>query len=256
MCSPRHFGVSYTINPWMTDQIGKVDHALANQQWNNLLDALSRHCIVKVLDGEPDVPDLVFTANAGLIHKNIAVLSKFSNQERQPEEPIFKEWFEQNGYTVFQPKNVYEGEGDHLIDHMGRHWMGTGFRSSAAAATEIENVIGVEINCLSLVDPRWYHLDTCFCPLPNGQVMWYPKAFTKESQELIERSFKTQLRVNDYDAGLFCCNCVCIGNDLFMPTGSWVATNLTALKYNVHEFDLSQFMKAGGAAKCLVLKCD
>ena len=41
MCPPRHFSVDYVINPWMRDQTGKVDRALAAWQWERLRSILS-----------------------------------------------------------------------------------------------------------------------------------------------------------------------------------------------------------------------
>lgn len=256
MCAPNHFDVIYDINPWMSDQIGKVNNFLAVQQWNNLLDELSKFTVVKVIDGVHLLPDLVFTANAGFIHNNTAVLSKFSKKERSPEEEHFRKWFLENGYTVFQPVNDYEGEGDHLTDMRGRHWVGSGFRTSELVKKELENVIGKSVNLLTLVDPRWYHLDTAFCPLPNGEVMWYPGAFSEESQQLIRASFENSIEINEEDALQFSCNCVCVRNHLFLPKNTKASCQLKNYGYEIHEFELSEFIKAGGAAKCLVLFCD
>jgi N-dimethylarginine dimethylaminohydrolase len=256
MCNPVHFGVTYEINPWMSCQIGMVDNPKSVDQWNALLDALSKVSIVKIMDGVEDMPDLVFTANAGIVIGKNTVLSKFAKKERRPEEPAFRKWFEDNGYTVYQPTYSYEGEGDHLVDNKGRHWMGTGFRSTKSAAKEIKKFLNIDINTLHLCDHRWYHLDTCFCPLPNGELMWYPAAFDTESQQKVIESFPERLEVSLSDALKFSCNCVCIGNSLFLPKDTAISSVLRDLGYDVHEFDLSEFLKAGGAAKCLVLKCD
>ena len=256
MCRPTCFDVTYDINPWMSGQIGQVDKALAVQQWDTLVESLSRHSVINLVDGAANVPDLVFTANAGFIHKNIAILSKFANKERQPEEAIFKKWFESKEYNVIQPTLNYEGEGDHLVDTEGRHWIGSGFRTDAKVAGELTDIIGTPVTALELVDPRWYHLDTCFCPLPNGEIMWYPGAFSTSSQDLINRSFRRYIDVYEEEALQFCCNCVCIGNDLFLPKTEDAATELIMKNYDIHEFDLSEFLKAGGAAKCLVLELE
>ena len=130
MCRPNHFEVIYDINHWMHDQTGHVDFAKANNQWYNLFNAVSRHCIIQLIDGVKNLPDLVFTANAGFVQGNNAILSKFATPERQPEEQIFRQWFERKEFSVYQPTADYEGEGDHLVDNKGRHWMGYGFRTS------------------------------------------------------------------------------------------------------------------------------
>jgi N-dimethylarginine dimethylaminohydrolase len=253
MCSPEYFGVTYDINPWMSNNIGQVNHALAQQQWNALYTALQSVAKVEVMPGVKNLPDLVFTANAGIVKNNIFVVSKFFRQERQPEEKHFRDWFKNQGYVTFQLDNSYEGEGDHLTDKWNRNWMGHGFRTSKIAAAELIRVIWTKPIPIELVDARWYHLDTCFCPLPNGELLWYPEAFSPASKIFIKNSFKQTIDVSLEDALNFCCNAVPIDNKIFLPKNKEVSVQLENLGYEPHEFDLSEFMKAGGAAKCLVL---
>jgi len=254
MCWPIYFDVTYDINHWMHDQKGQVDKAKAILQWSALYSALSKEIPVHILMCQENMPDLVFTANAGFIFDNFAILSRFSTKERQPEEDVFRNYFKNSDLDIFQPVSKYEGEGDHLLDHLGRHWMGSGFRTDASAAAEIDKILNTSINVLELVDERWYHLDTCFCPLSNGEIMWYPDAFSESSQHLIRQSFTNSIEVSLDDALLFSCNCICVNNSLFMPKSTtMLIERLKDLKYNVNEFDLSEFLKAGGAAKCLVL---
>jgi N-dimethylarginine dimethylaminohydrolase len=253
MCSPEYFGVTYDINPWMSSNIGLVDRDKAQTQWTVLHDALKRVADVVVMPGLPDLPDLVFTANAGIVKNNVAVVSLFYKQQRQPEEEHFEKWFCDNNYITTKLKNSYEGEGDHLVDKWGRHWIGTGFRSTTQASLELGDLFKVHINTLELIDPRWYHLDTCFCPLPNGELLWYPMAFSEKSQKTVRQSFAHLISISEQDALAFACNTVCVGNNIFMPKNRDVSDGLKTLGYNVQEFDLSEFLKAGGAAKCLVL---
>lgn len=253
MCSPDYFGVTYDINPWMSDNIGQVDHAKAMEQWLKLKHSISKVADVKVMDGVEGLPDLVFTANAGIVSHDVALISTFYKEQRQPEEIVFRDYFKKHGYITLRINNSYEGEGDHLVDKFDRHWLGTGFRTSKEAAENIHRIFWAKINALELVDPRWYHLDTCFAPLPNGELLWYPDAFSIKSQKLIRESFKHTIDISLEDALAFSCNSVCIDNHIFIPKNIDVSTKLRQHGYNVEEFDLSEFMKAGGAAKCLVL---
>lgn len=255
MCPPIHFNVDYDINPWMSEQIGKVDNHKALVQWQTLFNALKKVAQVIILPAEIHMPDLVFTANAGTIVGNSAILSRFRHPERRPEEAVFRRWFEDRGYTVEQPKHDYEGEGDHLVDSEGRHWVGWGWRTGYLAPAEVGAMIEKDINVLWLADERWYHLDTCFCPVGPDEILWYPNAFLPKSRELIRNSFKISVEVSEEEALDFCCNAVVIDKDIFMPKSPNTAHALLHLGYNVHEFDLSEFIKSGGAAKCLVLKC-
>ena len=253
MCRPLHFDVRYDINPWMTDQIGTVDKISAITSWYGLFDALGRVADVIVMDGNKDCPDMVFTANAGFVLGNKFALSKFATPERQPEEQYFQTHFSERGYTVFQPTHAYEGEGDHLVDSFDRHWVGSGFRTTKLVRKSLEGFLEVELTFLKLIDPRWYHLDTCFCPLPHNELMWYPAAFSDKSQKLIRESFVKTYDVSEEDALKFACNCVVVGKDLFMPRYTEVQQSLEQAGYRVHHFDLGEYLKAGGSAKCLTL---
>lgn len=256
MCRPNYFDVSYDINPWMENQIGKVRYSDAAVQWEALLNEISKHTIVYLLEAEQGVPDLVFTANAGIIYKNTAILSRFRHPQRQPEETIFRKWFERKGYTVVQPQNYFEGAGDLLTDSQGRHWLGYGFRTDSVASSELEKIFEGEIITLELVDPRWYHLDTCFCPLTNGELLWYPGAFSDLSQEMVRERFEIIVEVDQQEAESFACNAVCIKNQIFMPPVASVQNELNILGYNTKMFELGEFQKSGGSAKCLTLQFD
>lgn len=253
MCEPTYFNVQYEINPWMSSQINNVDVDLAKVQWNKLKDAISQVAHVDVLPGVPNLPDLVFTANAGFIRNRVAILSRFSKPERTPEEVYYKEWFLNNGYDVYHPNHPYEGEGDHLFDYIGRHWIGTGFRTDPRVLREIEMVVHRPVKQLELVDPRWYHLDTAFLPLTQNRVMYYPGAFSEASVEKIRSTFKLSIEISEEDAIMFSCNAVLLKKTIFIPKNVSATKRLEKMGFEVHEFDLSEFIKAGGAAKCLVL---
>jgi len=253
MCRPTHFGVDYNINPWMTNTIGTVDQSLANAQWETLYNALKSVADVALIDPVEGLPDMVFTANAGLAVGNVFFLSKFAHSERSSEERYFREWFlNRNFYSVEQLEHSFEGEGDCLRDHTGTHWMGRGFRTNESylnCLTEFK----VNAQAVELVDPRFYHIDTCFCPFPDGRLMYYPGAFSEDARNKIEKHFKEIIKVTEEEALTFCCNGVIIDKNIFMPECSSIANRLTDLGYMVQQFDMSEFLKSGGACKCLVM---
>jgi N-dimethylarginine dimethylaminohydrolase len=253
VCEPRYYEVSYDINPWMTGNISCVNAELARQQWTQYCDALAQYTEVVKLPAEPGLPDLVFTANAGFVWGNQVILSRFSHVERQAEESVFAAWFANSGYKITELAWYFEGQGDLLVDSESRFWMGTGFRSVPESAGEIEKILGAEVQVLELVDPRWYHLDTAFCPLPTGELIWYPGAFSPASRDIINKSFPRQIQVSASDAEKFVCNSVVIASTIFMPSSGTVAEQLSALGYTTRILDFTEFQLAGGAARCLVL---
>jgi N-dimethylarginine dimethylaminohydrolase len=257
MCPPTHFEVSYVINPWMNQ--GPVQIRAAQHQWQQLHDALAEHVEVVCIEPQPGLPDMVFTANAGVVVGDKAMASHFLPQERRGEEAFFKSWFRKSGYELVElPEEVgFEGAGDCLVDPTeGFLWTGLGPRTEPEAYAYLSRAFGREVATLRLVDPRYYHLDTCFCPLEGGHVMYHPGAFHATSRSEIERRVPAALRieVDAEDAAQFACNAVSVGRHVFLHRASEALRGtLAAAGYQVHALDLSEFLKAGGSAKCLTL---
>ncbi len=262
MCPPRFFDVQYVINPWMQGNVHAASYPLALTQWNALHAAVAEHADVLLAEPQPALPDMVFTANAGLVRGTTCVLSHFACPERRGEEKHFKSWFEVEGYTVteMEPGCYFEGEGDALFAADGqRLWIGHGWRTIVESHDVLERVLGCEVVPLRLVDPRFYHLDTCFAPLANGDLLYYPAAFDEASQAAIEAFYGEDRRiaVNQEDALHFACNAVNLDRVILMNQASeQLASELARRGFTLVQTPLSEFLKAGGAAKCLVLRLD
>jgi lysine-ketoglutarate reductase/saccharopine dehydrogenase-like protein (TIGR00300 family) len=260
MCTPSHYDVDYVINPWMEGNIHRSSKDLAQSQWQALYQLIADHATVELVDPQLGWPDMVFTANAGLVLGERVVLSRFLHPERQGEEPYFKAWFEQQGYTVYQlPEDLpFEGAGDALLDREGRFlWAGYGFRTELDAHSYVSRWLDVEVLSLRLMDERFYHLDTCFCPLTDGYLLYYPPAFDAYSNRLIEMRVPAEKRieVEEQDAVNFACNAVNIDRLVLMNRASEsLKQRLKAVGFEVKETPLTEFLKAGGAAKCLTLR--
>ncbi|MEO8936905.1 MAG: arginine deiminase-related protein [Burkholderiaceae bacterium] len=263
MCPPEYFDVAYVINPWMQGNMRNIDNRLAKSQWRRLYDRIQRHARVRLMHPEPSSPDMVFTANAGLAHEKNFLVSRFRHVERQSEEPYFFEWFLEHGYQVSTgPAEVhFEGAGDALFDRgLPVLWLAHGHRSMRDAqsiiATHITALANIEIVSLELVDERFYHLDTCFCPLEGGMLLYFPKAFSAASLASIEARVPEKKRIvcGDEDAEAFACNAVNIGKTLIVNTATRAFIDaLHRHGYQVEQTPLSEFIKAGGSAKCLTL---
>jgi N-dimethylarginine dimethylaminohydrolase len=262
MCPPEYFTVAYIINPWMHGNLRRIDNAVARQQWRALYDVLSDCATVRLVLPQPGSPDMVFTANAGLVKGKHFIVSRFRYPERQYEEPYFADWFMDRGYEVsLMPRDVpFEGAGDALFDRgTDALWMAWGHRSISAAREVVYERLGVDVVTLKLVDQRFYHLDTCFCPLEGGFAMYYPPAFDEESRAAIEKRVPADKRIaiDEEDALSFACNAVNVDDAVIVnrATSAFVKT-LARKGFEVVQSPLSEFMKAGGSAKCLTLRLD
>jgi len=202
----------------------------------------------------------VFTANAGVVYEGKAVPSRFRHPERQREERHFNEWFTKKGYEVItlDAEMYFEGAGDLL--GFPEFWFG-GYRqrSDIRAYDKLSTIFQIEILPVELVDPRFYHLDTCLCPLSGGELLYFPPAFDAYAQTVIASRLEQDNRfaVPSSEAERFACNAVCIDRQVVLPTGcpetmGWLKKH----GYIPHPVDLDEFLKAGGSAKCLTLALD
>jgi N-dimethylarginine dimethylaminohydrolase len=260
MCRPEHFTVSYRINPWMHPQ-EPTDTALAMRQWQTLYDTFVRlgHD-VRLIDPVEGLPDMVYTANGGFAVGGLVYGALFAYPQRMPEGPAFMRWFSDNGFQVVEPGSVNEGEGDFLLVGT-RILAGTGFRSTTASHEEVRGIYGREVVSLTLVDPRFYHLDTALAVLDplmddeGANIAYVPAAFDEGSRRTLERLYPYAVVVSEEDAGILGLNSISDGyNVVIAQRAVGFARQLRELGYNPIGVDLSELLRGGGGVKCCTLE--
>jgi N-dimethylarginine dimethylaminohydrolase len=259
MCPPEHYGILYEINPWMSVQRNAI-RELAISQWEKLEATLQSlpGVTVELVSPYPGLPDMVFTANAGLAAGRKFISSSFRPPQRREESPHYDQWFAERGYEVIHlPEGVFfEGEGDAL--RAGDTWYtGYYFRSDARAQESLSEILGGEVLPLKLIDPRYYHLDTCFHPLDADTAIIYPAAFDHYSLRVLHDRFSNIITVSPEEAARFCCNMIVVDNTVITAIGCPILQrNLEDRGYEARALGFSEYIKAGGAAKCLVLEIE
>jgi len=264
MCRPDFFSVDYEINAWM-DRRQQPDHGLALQQWHALHQIIkSTGAWVSMLPPEPNLPDLVFTANAALIYGHHAILSCFRPKQRRAETEHDAAWFAAHGFTSRRLADVaddlvsgfFEGAGDALF--CGETlYAGYRMRSDAVAMQKLGSVLGCRVIPLELIDPYFYHLDTCFCPLTVDSAIYYSGAFDDYGRTVLKSHIANLIEVNEVEARAFACNAVVIEKQVVFNSGCpQLSAQLRTLGYDPIETPLTEFVKSGGAAKCLTLRLD
>jgi len=260
MCAPDLYDVRYVINPWMEGNVNRSCRQTAMSQWEELHCALAELAQVELVEPQKGSPDMVFTANAGLVHRGVVALGSFLHPERQTEEPHFRKWFDDCGFGIcdMPRSSPFEGEGDALFAVDGSClWAGHGIRTCQSSHPQLSDTWNIGVVSLRLIDPRFYHLDTCFCPLYDGYVMYFPGAFDAASQSRIEAHYPEEKRIpiDEADALHFACNAINVGRTILLnQISTELRDRLQGLGFRAVQVQLSEFLKAGGAAKCLALR--
>jgi N-dimethylarginine dimethylaminohydrolase len=246
------------------NQAVAVDPDVARDQWEALMATLrAAGAEVVVMEPRPEVPDLVFTANAGLVNGGQFVPSHFRHPERQPETEVDAAWFAEQGWRVDRlPDDLdHEGAGDALpFTPPGARTVllsGYSYRSDAPAATELSTLLGCPVRPIQLVDPRLYHLDITFCPLDERRAMIAPLGWDAYGRKVVEALVPEPLVLDDDEALSFCANSVVVDGTVVMPTVPVrVGRQLEAWGFAVVECRVDEFLKAGGGCRCLTLGLD
>lgn len=262
MCPPEWFDVLDVKNPYMKGQQGHVDTVQARREWQAIKSAFESIGIEVRTDAPlPGCEDMVFCANpvfAGLDEdgRRLCVLSHMRFDSRKKEVIAHAEWFRSNGYQVIaiETPGLFEGSGDALW-HPGRRliWGGYGFRTSEAIYEEISDIFRTLVVPLELRDDRFYHLDTCLCPLDESTALVYPGAFSRSGNAAISRIFEHLIEATEEEATLMACNATAfLGRYIVIQRGLDRLTGfLQGAGFEVIEVDTSEFLKSGGSVFCM-----
>lgn len=274
MCPPFYFDVSYELstNRWMDTDV-KPNRERAYTQWLKLLMACQERLHIEMLPPDPALPDMAFCANAGLPYQDLFIVSNFYHQERRPESIHAKEYFsDRHQYTILElPEGAYfEGQGDAVWFDEKTLLIGYGVRTNLKGVEAVEGAIQnfypqVKVIPLPMRPVReyapdekiFYHLDTCFLYLPHTPAfLLYPRAFMPKALEAL-KDLGMIMEIEKEEAENFVCNSVVIDkNTIFLPwVNDRVGEKLWKMGYKeIRVFPMSEFLKSGGAVKCLILE--
>jgi N-dimethylarginine dimethylaminohydrolase len=252
LCRPSHFTVDYIINPHM--QPYSVDGGLALRQWQTLVGALENQGIkVDVIEQEPDVPDMVFATDQGIVRDGAVLLANFRYDQRKKERHYYREWFRQHGLRLRALSNVFAFEGGDALFFGDMLLVGTGFRASIASCEELSEKLQIDVFPLRLADPYFYHLDMCFLPLDTETAFYYPPAFSPNSRHLLQKLVKDLHEFSHEEAAAYAANSLVNGTTVTVQAGiTTFVQKLQQLGRQVVEVDVSEFQKAGGGIHCLI----
>jgi len=266
MADPAFFDVLYVINPHMAGNIGSVDKGLARRQWEQVRDAYAGIGFpIELIQGVEGLPDLVFMANQSFPGQLpdgrwAAILSYMHAPERRAEVEVVARWYDSRGaltYRLSDPTLPFEGMGD-AAWVPGRRAIvgGHGFRTDRRVYDELAERFDVPTLALRLVDPRFYHLDTCLQLVDDQTALFVPGAFDAEGIRLLEKAFPRLVEVPEEEAahGL-ACNGHCPDAQHFIVHRGASRTIAAVRKLGLTpiEVDTGEFLKSGGSVYCMKL---
>lgn len=257
MCPPNYYNVEYEINPWM-DTKNKVDTTNALNVYRSLKEIYEKLGLT-VWEIEPvkGLPDMVYTANVGYVEGNTFIKSNFKFDQRKKESKLAADFLKKKNYEIktIPDEIIFEGEGD-VIRSDNKYFLGWGKRTMPEAKEYLEKYTGKEFTLLELVDPFYYHLDTCFAPLSDEVVVINPASFTAEGLETIKKSFSSIIETNEKDNQVLACNFVTANNCVVIGKGisDELEKNIKDAGFEIRQIDMSEYMKGGGSVKCVTLE--
>jgi N-dimethylarginine dimethylaminohydrolase len=264
MVEPTHFRVDYAINPFM-DLTRQPDPAATRDQWDAVAEAIAAAGgEVEVLAQRPDAPDMVYAMNLGLPLVGptgpVAVLSHMRHAERRMETATARQWFLDRGCTLhtigsdgvgahFEAGDAFAWRGDLVVGH--------GPRTERLALKHLANDLHVTVRGVRITHPGMYHLDLGFCPLDETRAMVCPAAFDPASAQALLDLVPEPLVLSEEEAMTFCANSIVVGRTVIMPAcPDRVRAQLEAWDFEVVTVAVPEFLKAGGAIRCLTNPLD
>jgi len=254
MCSPNYYDVTYSINPWMHPEL-EVDRTLASEQWQNLVELIKNFLGLKVevLTQRQGLPDMVFSADQGIIFDKTFIQANFRYPQRREEAKLYASWFKKRGYKIIHLPQKIKFEGGDFLFWNDKILAGFGFRTDKASHKEIAKITGKKVISLELIDPFLYHLDMTVFPIDDQNLIYYPGAFSKETRKLIEKEAKSTVKATRKDTLNFALNALVHKKKIITAKGlNGLLSDLIAKGFKIVESDVSEFKKAGGGVHCLI----
>jgi N-dimethylarginine dimethylaminohydrolase len=265
MTEPNHFRVDYAINPFMhlDDQ---PDPLRTRSQWLAIVAAIeAAGGNVEVIPQLPEAPDMVYAMNLGLALAQPdggrhVVLSHMRYPQRRMETPAAEEWFAARDWTCQRIGRDAVGahfEAGDAFAFRGELVVGYGPRTEELALKHLATELGVRVRGVRITHPGMYHMDLGFCPLDDTHAMVCPAAYDDASATALLDLVPEPLVLTEDEAMTFCANSIVIGRTVVMPAcPARVRTQLEAWGFEVVVVEVSEFLKGGGAIRCLTNPLD
>lgn len=251
LCRPTYYRVEYEINPWMKK--GSVDRGRALYEWETLVQTFEASNIQSyIVEQHERYPDMVFATDEGIVDKKNILLSNFRYKQRRGEQNCYLPWYRRQNLNIIHLKSQFFFEGGDAIRWRDQLFLGFGFRTDFDAATYISSYLDADVYTVRLIDPFYFHLDTCLFVLNDDVAFYYPKAFDQPSRDLLRRVIPKLEILTEEEAEAFAANSLVTDHHVIIPKQKTrFAERIKSFGYNPIEVSMNEFLKSGGGVHCL-----
>jgi N-dimethylarginine dimethylaminohydrolase len=258
LCPPTYLDLRYEINPWM-NKATPFSRDRALEQWEALV-AAYRECDgpgrIEIAPPKEGLTELCFFGDSVFLCEGKALFGHFRHAEREPERPYVKEFLVARGFRGREvpDKVIFEGAGETMA-WRDKILFGFGKRSDEIVRHFLRQTFKKDVIDLEMEKASFYHLDTALFPIHEDLIAYFPGAFGPIDTATIESFECEKIAVSEEDARLFALNGIAWGDVVYLPKGATgLVRELERRKLDVVQVDVSEFLKFGGAAKCLTLQ--
>ena len=211
---------------------------------------------------------MVYAMNLGLAlerpegapNQGHVVLSHMRYAERRMETPAAADWFAERGSTrqvIGQGGVGAHFEAGDAFAWRGELIVGYGPRTEELALKHLATELGIGVRGFRITHPGMYHMDLGFCPLDETRAMVCPAAYDEASAAALLDLVPEALVLSEDEAMTFCANSIVLGRTVVMPAcPDRVRAQLEEWGFEVVVVDVGEFLKGGGAIRCLTNPLD
>jgi len=250
----------------------QINKKLALEQHKKLEKAFGKIVVCELENSKVKLPDIVFTANAGLclprLEKPVILLPYMKFQQRKDELPFLKDIFNKLKLDTIQfpgsQDAPFEGQAELKWFHGGSLAVcGYGFRATKKSFTILSRLfkrlygnLAPKLLVIELTSPKYYHLDVAMLEFNERQCIIHKDAISGKSLKKLEDFLGKENVFAIETKDSFCLNAVVdcrnlITHKLTDSSLKPLFEKITGL--TVKEVPTTEFEKSGGSVRCMTL---
>ena len=271
LVSPEYFKISSQSaedNLYM-DTWRVVDTAKALNQHHDLRTKLESLGVrVKVFPGLPKMDDAVFLNNTFATTSGRFIIGHMLHKVRKIEanrhdvKSFFSEQMKYETVDLSQKDGIAELTGSLIIDHQRNiGFCGLSGRADAEGAKNMHEAFKLDASFVFDLATAEYHTNVVFTVLAGKAAILFPGGLSSNAAaDAISSAYGDRMvNITEKEKNAFAANSLAVTpSDVLFSTTAFSAltsetkSKLSALGFDIHHVDVSEFEKAGGSLRCLI----